>query len=92
MNNVTITGTVEGDPVRDGPATELMLAVPRWGPQGREPGVVYVEVRVLGGFDLPAAGDLLGLTGWVEQLARRVRVECVASMVTVLHQRPRKAV
>lgn len=84
MNCVTIVGTVEGEPVQAGPTTELMLAVPRWGPLGREPGVIYVEVVVAGGFETPAEGDLLGLTGWVEQLAHRVRVECVANMVTTL--------
>lgn len=83
MNCVTITGTVEKIGP-DGFGWFAKLAVPRWGPEGREPGVVYVKVRVVGQMlRVPEVGDLVGLTGWLENAAT-FEVECSSKMVTVL--------
>lgn len=86
MNCVTIAGTVEEiDP--DGFGYFATLAVPRWGPTGREPGVVCVKVRIVGAMlNVPEVGDLVGLTGWVEQAAT-FEIECSSKMVTVLAAR-----
>jgi hypothetical protein len=82
MNCVTITGTVD-EHLQTGPVTSIKLAVPRWGPAGQEPGVVYVLVRIVGSIDIKD-GDLIGLTGWIEDSGQRFEVECAPHMVTVL--------
>lgn len=85
MNCVTITGTIEGEPVAAGPVTSVKVAVPRWGPAGREPGVLYVGVRIVGGKALDLRhGDLIGLTGWIEDSNGHFDVECSRNMVTTL--------
>jgi hypothetical protein len=88
MNVVTIVGTVD-DFLAEGPITSMKLAVPRWGPTGREPGVLYVFVRVLGVLELQA-GDVIGVTGWLENAGERFEIECVKHMVTVLKAQPRE--
>lgn len=80
---MTIIGTVD-DVLQAGHVTSVKLAVPRWGPTGREPGVLYVAVRIIGaGLELEA-GDIIGLTGWLENAGERFEIECARHMVTKL--------
>jgi hypothetical protein len=87
MNAVTIAGRVDGYVELDPHWTYVRLAVPRSSRQGKEPGVIPVNVRISGPIDLEQ-GDLIGLTGWLvddgEHGKDFLEVECEAERVTKL--------